>query len=185
MKIGIASDHRGYTMKTQIIKYLSKKNFQVYDFGTNSTDSVDYPKYAFKLGEAVSRGDVDFGIIMCGTGIGISIACNKVRGIRCAKVDNVKEARLTRLDNDANVVSLNGSMPLYRAKDIIDVFLSTNFSGGERHLKRIKMIHDYENDNNIIKRRVKEERENNGEDNEVAKKKSDKEKVAEEEKNVE
>lgn len=148
MKIGIASDHRGYPLKSELIKYLTKKNFEVIDFGTNSTNMVDYPEYAFKLGEAVVKKDIDFGIVTCGTGIGISIACNKVKGVRCAKVDNVKEAELTRKDNDANVLALNGSMPLYRAKDIVDVFFKTNFTNVDRYVNRISQIIEYENNRN-------------------------------------
>lgn len=158
MKIGIASDHRGFPLKEELIKYLRKKNFEVVDYGTNSTAMVDYPQLAFNLGEAVVRKDVDFGIVTCGTGIGISIACNKVRGVRCAKVDNVKEAELTRKDNDANVLALSGSMPLYRAKDIVDVFFSTNFAGIDRYINRINQIIEYENNSNIILREVKEQK---------------------------
>lgn len=158
MRIGIASDHRGYQLKEELKKYLSKKNFEIIDYGTNSTENVDYTTFAFNLGESVVKRDVDFGIVICGTGIGISIACNKVRGIRCAKVDNIKEAELTRRDNDANVLALNGSMPLYRAKDIVDVFFSTNFSGIERYINRINQIIEYENNNNLILREVKEEK---------------------------
>jgi len=144
MKIGIASDHRGFDLKKDLIKYLEKKNFEIIDFGTNSTANTDYTDYAFKIGENVAKKNIDFGIIICGTGIGISIACNKVKGIRCAKVDNVKEAELTRRDNDANVLALNGSMPLYRAKDIVDVFFKTNFSKIDRYIKRINQIKEYE-----------------------------------------
>ncbi len=159
MKIGIASDHRGYKLKTKLIQYLSSNNFQVYDYGTNSEEMVDYTKYAFKLGESVARGEVDFGIVICGTGIGISIACNKVRGIRCAKVDNVKEAMLTRRDNNANVLALNGTMPLYRAKDIVDTFFSTNFSGVERYINRIKQITEYEENSDLMRRQIIAEKE--------------------------
>lgn len=159
MKIGIASDHGGFKLKTKLIKYLSKNNFQMYDYGTNSLDSVDYPKFAFKIGEAVVKGDIDFGVVICSTGIGISIACNKVRGVRCAKVDNVREAKFTRIDNNANVLALNGKMPLYRAKDIVDTFFATNFSNAERHINRINLITEYENNNNPIKKQVKEEKE--------------------------
>lgn len=158
MKIGIASDHRGFPLKEELIKYLKKKNFEVIDYGTNSTEMVDYPPIAFSLGEAVVRKDVDFGIVTCGTGIGISIACNKVRGVRCAKVDNVKEAELTRKDNDANVLALNSSMPLYRVKDIVDVFFSTNFTGLDRYINRINQIVEYENNSNVILRDVKEQK---------------------------
>ncbi len=149
MKIGITSDHRGFPLKEELIKYLRKKKFEVFDFGTNSTEMVDYPKLAFTLGEAVVNKQVDFGIVTCGTGIGISIACNKVRGVRCAKVDNVKEAELTRKDNDANVLALNGSMPVYRAKDIVDVFFKTKFTEVERYVNRINQITEYENNINI------------------------------------
>lgn len=156
MKIAIASDHRGYPLKIELIKYLSKK-YEVLDYGTNSTESTDYTDYAFPLGESVAAKEVDFGIVICGTGIGISIACNKVIGVRCSKVDNVKEAELTRIDNDANVLALNGSMPLYRAKDIVDVFFNTDFSNLEKHNRRINKISEYEN--NISKKKHKEKKE--------------------------
>lgn len=155
MKIAIASDHRGYPLKTELIKYLTKKNYEIVDMGTNSTEMVDYPEYAFKLGESVANKEVDFGIVVCGTGIGISIACNKVIGVRCAKVDNMKEAELTRKDNDANVLALNGSMPLYRAKDIVDTFFKTEFTNVERHVNRINAISEYEN--NLNKKKHKKE----------------------------
>ncbi len=145
MKIGIASDHRGYKLKSKIIRYLNKKKIEVEDFGTTSLDSVDYPKFAFLLGEAVANKEVDFGIAICGSGIGISIACNKVKGIRCAKVDTIKEAKMTRLDNDANILALNGSMSAFRALDIVDTFLKTDFSKKERHQRRIDEITSYEN----------------------------------------
>lgn len=144
MKIAIASDHKGYHLKTTLITYLTKKGYEVLDLGTDSVISTDYPKYAFLLCEKVVNKEADFGVVICGTGIGISIACNKVKGIRCSKVDNIKEAELTRLDNDANVLALNGKMMTYKAKDIVDVFLKTNFSNSERHIKRLKMIEDYE-----------------------------------------
>lgn len=144
MKIGLASDHRGFDLKNTLINYLKKKNFEIVDYGTNSTESVDYPKFAFTLGEAIINKEVDFGIVICGTGIGISIACNKVKGIRCAKVDNAKEAKHTREDNDANILALNGAMPVYRAKDIVDVFFSTDFSNLEKHIRRINQISEYE-----------------------------------------
>ncbi len=144
MKIAIASDHKGYHLKTTLITYLTKKGYEVLDLGTDSVISTDYPKYAFMLANKVANKEADYGIISCGTGIGVSIACNKVKGIRCAKVDNIKEAKLTRMDNDANVLALNGTMPNYRAKDIVDTFFKTPFSNDERHLRRLKMIKDYE-----------------------------------------
>lgn len=149
MKIGIVSDHRGFKLKQVLVEYLVKRKYEVYDYGTDSTQSVDYPKYAFLLGEKVSNHDVDFGIAICGSGIGISIACNKVKNIRCAKVDNVDEAYHTRMDNDANILALSGNMPKYKAKDIVDTFLSTDFSNSERHINRIKQIALYESGDDI------------------------------------
>ncbi len=148
MKIGIASDHRGYKLKSKIVSYLQKKGVDVEDVGTFSTESVDYPVYAFKLSTNVVEKNVDLGIAICGSGIGISIACNKVKGIRCAKVDSVKEAKLCRIDNDANILALNGSMPIYKALDIVDAYLNTKHDPIERHDRRIKQISDYEENKN-------------------------------------
>ena len=142
MKIGIVSDHRGYHLKEDLKK--SIQDIEVIDYGTNSEDSVDYPDYAFLLGEKVNNKEVDFGVAICGSGIGISIACNKVKGIRCAKVSNVSEAKMTRIDNDANVLAFSASTPLELAKELIEVFCQTPFSNEERHNRRIKKIKDYE-----------------------------------------
>lgn len=142
MKIGIASDHRGVILKEKIKNYLNDR-YQIIDYGTNSIESVDYPLYAYKIGESVRDNKIDLGILICGTGIGMSIACNKVKKVRCAKVDNIKEVKYTRQDNDANIIAINGNMPLFRAKDITDVFLKTPFSNLERHKKRIEMLDNY------------------------------------------
>jgi len=107
MKIGLANDHRGFPLKEKIKKYLIKKGYEIEDYGTNSTESVDYTDYAFKIGESVVAKEVDLGIVICGTGIGISIACNKVKGVRCAKVDTVRQAKLTRIDNENVIIRLN------------------------------------------------------------------------------
>lgn len=144
MKIGITSDHRGYKLKEHIKKYLIKKQNEVIDYGTTNTESVDYPDYAFKLSNAVIDEEIAVGIAICGTGIGISIACNKVRGIRCAKVDNVEESKHCKIDNNANIIALNGSMPKYKALDIIDAFLKTNYTNEERHQRRLDKIKNYE-----------------------------------------
>jgi len=144
MKIGIASDHGGYKLKTKIVNYLKKKGHEIVDVGTFSTDSVDYPDFAFELSTKVVEKEVEYGIAICSSGIGISIACNKVKGIRCAKADSTRDAKYSRLDNDANVLALSGRMPGYKALDIIDVFLSTNHPEVERHNRRIKKITDYE-----------------------------------------
>ena len=144
MKIGIANDHRGYKLKKKLIPYLLKKGYDVEDYGTISTESVDYPDYGILLGEKVRDKEVDYGIAICGSGIGISIACNKVKGIRCAKVNNVSEAKLCRLDNNANIISLNERMLLFEAKDIIDTFLTTQYQEIDRFQRRIDKITKYE-----------------------------------------
>ncbi|MBE6146711.1 MAG: RpiB/LacA/LacB family sugar-phosphate isomerase [Firmicutes bacterium] len=144
MVIGIANDHRGYKLKIKIKEYLCKKGYKVEDLGSLSTESVDYPDYAFKLGTEIVEKRVDFGIAICGSGIGISIACNKVKGIRCAKVNNAKETKLAIIDNDANVIALSGSTPFFRALDILDVVLKVKHPQSERHDRRIRKITDYE-----------------------------------------
>lgn len=141
MKIGIGSDHGGYELKEIIKTYLrEEKNIEVVDYGTYSTDSVDYPDYGFKVGQEVVAENVDFGIVICGTGIGISIAANKVKGVRCALCSDVFSARMTRAHNDANVLALGGRIiGSELAKAIVDEFLSGEFEGG-RHQKRVNKI---------------------------------------------
>lgn len=147
MNIGIANDHRGYELKQKVTDYLIKKGYNVVNFGTDSKESADYPDYAFKLCEAVTKNEVIYGIAICGSGIGICIACNKVKGIRCAKVSNDKEAKLCRLHNDANVIALSAELSTLEVKDILDKFLMTNFSEEERHIVRINKIKEYEGNN--------------------------------------
>ena len=137
MKIGIASDHRGYELKQKIIKDM--KGIEFVDFGTNSDKSVDYPDYAFKLCTGIINKKVDLGIAICGSGIGISIACNKVKGIRCARVTTIKDVKVTKKDNNANVIAFSGDV-----KRMIEEFINTPFSNEERHIKRINKISEYE-----------------------------------------
>lgn len=139
-KIAIASDHRGFKMKQKLTKYLVKKGYTIIDLGPDVKGSVDYPEFAFALTKTIKNGDAPKGILICGSGIGMSIAANRVKGIRCAKVNNVKEVKYTRKDNDANVIAFSAKMPVYRAKDIVDAFLKTEFSGKARHQKRIDML---------------------------------------------
>jgi len=140
MKIAIASDHAGYDMKEQIKNYLLEKKFDIIDLGTNSNVSVDYPDYAKKLGEKVTKGEVDFGIGICGTGIGMSIAVNKVKGIRGALCLYPLMAEYARKHNDANVLVLAGRlMGIDLAIWTVDKFLSTDFEGG-RHKRRVDKI---------------------------------------------
>lgn len=142
--IGIASDHGGYQLKQELIDYLKELDYNVIDYGTMVETSVDYPEYAFKIGEAIKSKGINFGIVICKTGIGMSIACNKVYGVRCAKVETVEEAELTRLHNDSNVIALSASNQ--SAKEIVKTFLETQFSNEERHIKRVNMIKKYEED---------------------------------------
>ena len=144
MKIGFASDHRGYNLKEQLKAELAKRNYEVEDFGTDSTESTDYPDYAFKLGEAVVNKEVDFGVAICGSGIGISIACNKVKGIRCAKVSNSEEAKYTRNDNNSNIVAFGEQTTLDNALAIVTTFINTPFSTEEKHQRRVNKIISYE-----------------------------------------
>ena len=144
MKIAIANDHRGYKLKKELYRYL-KERYDITDLGTDNEESTDYTKYAFILGEKVANKEYDYGILICGSGIGISIACNKVKGIRCAKVNSEEEAYLTRKDNDANVVAFSGKTNINDAIDIVEKFLRTPFENNERYIKRIKDITDYEN----------------------------------------
>jgi len=142
MKLGIASDHRGYHLKEKIKEAI--ENIEIVDFGTDSEESCDYPDYAFKLGEAVAKKEVDYGIAICGSGIGISIACNKVKGIRCAKVSNIEDARVTRIDNNSNIVAFKEDVPIDEALNIIYTFINTNFSDEEKHHRRVDKIIKYE-----------------------------------------
>ena len=143
MKIGFASDHRGYALKQQLKKELSKE-YDVVDYGTHSEESTDYPDYAFVLGESVASKQVSFGVAICGSGIGISIACNKVLGVRCAKVSTAEEAEITRIDNDANIVALSEKTTLLDALNIVKTFIETEHTALEKHQRRIRKIINYE-----------------------------------------
>ena len=145
MKIGIATDHRGIAKKSKIIEYIKKLGYEVIDYGTNSEISVDYPEYAFKIAKSILKNEIDLGILICATGTGMTIACNRVKGIRCAKVSSVKESILSKTHNNANVISLNNSMPLFKIKLILKKFIETPFSNEARHIKRIEQIEEYEN----------------------------------------
>lgn len=145
MKIGFASDHRGYKLKEYLKNNLN--DVEIVDFGTDSEESTDYPDYAFKLGEAVVNKEVDFGVAICGSGIGISIACNKVKGVRCAKVSNTEEAMYTRNDNDSNIVAFGEKISEEDALSIVKTFINTPFSNIEKHQRRINKITDYEEGN--------------------------------------
>lgn len=144
MKVGIVSDHRGFETKQKVIKYLHDKGYNVNDYGTNSTEAVDYPDYGILIGTKVITKEVELGIAFCGTGIGISIACNKVEGIRCAKADNVEEAKQAREHLNANVIAINAGKELNEIEQMIEIFLTTPFSNIERHERRIEKLNNYE-----------------------------------------
>ena len=140
MKIAIASDHGGYDYKQELIPYIESLGHQVLDLGCHGPASVDYPDYGIPCAQAVARGEADRGVVICGTGIGISISANKVPGIRCALCTDPVMARLTREHNDANMLAMGGRIiGIELAKGIVQVFLSTEFSGG-RHKTRIDKI---------------------------------------------
>ena len=139
--IAIACDHGGYELKNEIIKHLTKKGYEIKDFGCESTNSVDYPDYAYPCAKAVADGICEKGILICGTGIGMSIAANKVEGIRCALCGDTFSAHATREHNDSNVLALGARViGLNLALDIVDTWLGTDFSGDSRHIDRINKI---------------------------------------------
>lgn len=139
--IAIACDHGGYELKLEIMKYLDKENIPYQDFGCDSTEAVDYPVYARKVTAAIKSGQCDKGILLCGTGIGISIVANREPGIRAALCSDCFSAEATRMHNDANVLAMGGRVvgPGLAVK-IVDTFLHTEFSGVERHQRRINMM---------------------------------------------
>jgi ribose 5-phosphate isomerase B len=140
MKIVLASDHGGYDLKEVIKKHLTEKNYEIMDIGTNSEESVDYPDYGYAAGEVVAQGKADAGIVFCGSGIGICIAANKVKGVRCALLTSVEMAVLAKSHNDANVISLGGRLtPPDLAIKIVDTWLTTDAEGG-RHQRRIDKL---------------------------------------------
>lgn len=142
MKIGIASDHRGYKLKEQLKEKIT--DIKVIDYGTDSEEICDYPDYAFKLGEAVVAREVDFGVAICGSGIGIGMACNKVKGIRCATVRTVEDVKMTRNDNNANIIAFSEKTDIKTALKLIDTMVNTPFAGIERYKRRINKMRDYE-----------------------------------------
>lgn len=142
MKIAVAGDHGGFALKEKIAAYLEEAGYEVENLGTYSEDSVDYPEYGKKCAEAVISGQADRGIVVCGTGIGISIAANKVHGARCALCTSVHMAEMTRRHNDANMLALGGrTTEEGLALEIVKTWLETEFEGG-RHQRRVDMLNN-------------------------------------------
>lgn len=140
MKIAVASDHGGFKLKEAVKEHLIERGLEVLDLGTNSEESVDYPAFGKACGEAVVGGQADAGIVVCGTGIGISIAANKVKGVRCGLCTSAEMATLTKQHNNANVLALGGrTTDAGLAMEIVDAWLDTEFEGG-RHQHRVDML---------------------------------------------
>lgn len=145
MKIAIGNDHTALEMKEAIIAHLEENGYEVLDLGTNSTDSCDYPVYGEKVGRAVVDGEADLGIAICGTGVGISLAANKVKGVRACVCSEPYTAKLSRMHNDSNVLAFGARViGVELAKMIVDEWLNASFEGG-RHQRRVDMIMDIEN----------------------------------------
>ncbi len=140
MKLAVGADHRGFALKEQLRRWLAARGHEVIDFGPASADRVDYPDYAFRVARAVTRRRAERGILICSTGIGMSIAANKVRGVRAVLADSVRQARLSREHNDANVLCLGADfVSAALAQRIVGVWLTTGFVGG-RHARRLAKI---------------------------------------------
>lgn len=149
MIITMGSDHGGLELKNKIKEYLLSINNEVIDYGTCSNESCDYPDYGFLAAEDVANGKADYGIVICSTGIGMSIVANKVKGIRCALVNNVAFAKLTKEHNDTNMLALGAmEVDFELAKEIVNAWLNTPFSNHLRHIRRVNKIIAYEDKKN-------------------------------------
>lgn len=146
MKIAMACDHGAVELKNKLKAHLQEKGMEVVDFGTHTTDSCDYPDYIAPAARAVASGECERGIVLCTTGIGVSIVANKIKGIRCALLSDTMTARLTREHNDTNMMALGAGVtgPML-AQEIVDVWLATEFSHSERHQRRIDKVMALEN----------------------------------------
>lgn len=145
MKVAFGCDHGGFALKPEILSHLANKGIEVIDHGTYDDKSTDYAPYAKAVALSVQKGEADFGILVCGTGIGIGITANKISGIRCATVHDTFSAHATREHNDANIIAMGARViGPGLALDIIDIFLETPFSGDERHVRRIGQITEVE-----------------------------------------
>jgi len=145
MKIFIASDHRGVTTKEEITKYLNENGIEVVEIGITNNEADDYPDFAFRIGKLINENKSSIGILICGNGIGMSIAANKVNGVRCARVVDVDDAFKAKNHNGANVIAIGANLDIELIKEIVDTFISTKPASDERHLKRIDKIIKYEN----------------------------------------
>lgn len=146
MKIVIATDHNGVKEKEIIINNLQEK-YKIVDMSPNNNPTDDYPTYAFNVAEYVRDNEDSLGVLLCGTGIGMSIAANKVKGIRCAHVSHLAEAKLARMHNNANIIAMSYKNDINDILECINAFITTNFANEERHIRRVEMIKNYEKEN--------------------------------------
>lgn len=144
MKIGLCSDHRGYKLKESLKVFLQEKGYEIEDFGTNSFERCDHPVYAKNMCQKIVNDELTYGIAICGTGIGMSIACNKMKGIYCAKVSTVKEAIFSRSHNNCNVIAISGNMCKFKAKKVIMKFIKTKVIDDIVYEKRRNEIKEIE-----------------------------------------
>ena len=149
MRVVIANDHHGVNKKNMIIKYLKNKGHEVTDLGTNDTNIVDFPQYGFKVSNMVVNKKVDFGILICGTGIGMSIAANRVKGVRCAKINNVREAKLAKEHNHANILAIPSYLTNLNIKRMLDTFIKQVPSELDRYKRRNEMLDEYNSENYV------------------------------------
>ena len=141
MKIVIGSDHRGFPLKEELISFFKETSVDFKDVGTNSADSVDYPDYAKLAGDAIVNNGYDYGILICGSGIGVSIAANKIKGLRAVNANNNNMAEMARKHNNANVICFGSDfIDIEKAKRFLQIFINTEFEGGERHIRRIQKL---------------------------------------------
>lgn len=145
MKITIGTDHNGVEVKREIVSFLKSSGYEVVDVSPTNSAVDDYPNIAFDLCNALNENEAELGILVCGTGIGMSIAANKVKGIRCAHVTNVNEASLARKHNNANVMAIGKNNRVNDILKMVDIFITTQFSKEERHRRRVDIINKYEN----------------------------------------
>lgn len=141
MKIVIGSDHRGFPLKEDLKKHFDEIKMEYKDAGTDSTESVDYPDFAKRVGEYIEKEGYDFGVLICGSGIGVSIAANKVKGLRAVNANNNNLAEMARKHNNANVICFGSDfIDVEKAKRFFEIFINTDFEGGERHIRRIQKL---------------------------------------------
>lgn len=145
MKIAIACDHNGVYHKFEIMNHFKIQGIEFIDFSPYNEQLDDYPLFAFQVGESVAKGESDLGILICGSGIGMSIAANKIKGVRAAHVTNVLESVLSKKHNNANVLTMGSQLVIEDVFKIVDIFINTKFENEERHVRRIEQINNYGN----------------------------------------